>query len=431
MWGWLCKSASPPYCSHHGDPRLLGLQVQDREQMATISKWGRLLLKAAFPVIVFTMGGALWAQAPTLTITLTGQSMIRSDLRVTEPSAIPTIKSLLKGDVIFTNFEGTVAEPGEPNANVPAQGPEFLAPPGALDTLKELGFNLIDTSNNHSNDLKVPGIENTLKEATRLGLVHAGTGMNIEQAAAPAYLRTPKSTVALVAMASGLIAKGSMATATTPGVDELRVGAGNVPNEEDTKRILQSIRDARKRADIVIVYQHNHVFDKPFGTIFEEGLPDRLRPAEWLKKWVHEEVDAGADIVVMHGAPLLQGIEIYHNRPIFYDLGNFFFNAPATMWTLEEPITWESVVPTLVYQGKHLQSISLQPILLNYMGKGDPDVHDPHANNLFIDTRGLPAPATGERAGYILARVAELSQPFGTNLEITGDTAKIDLKGGR
>jgi poly-gamma-glutamate capsule biosynthesis protein CapA/YwtB (metallophosphatase superfamily) len=134
---------------------------------------------------------------------------------------------------------------------------------------------------------------------------------------------------------------------------------------------------------------------------------------------------------VMHGAPLLHGIEIYHNRPIFYDLGNFIFNAPATMWTLEEPITWESVVPTLVYQGKQLQSISLQPIILNYMGQGDPDVHDSHANNLFMDTRGLPKAATGEQAGYILQRVAELSRPFGTKLEVTGGTATIDLKGGK
>jgi len=30
-----------------------------------------------------------------------------------------------------------------------------------------------------------------------------------------------------------------------------------------------------------------------------------------LQKWTHAEVDAGADIIVMHGAPLLHGVEIY------------------------------------------------------------------------------------------------------------------------
>jgi hypothetical protein len=51
-------------------------------------------------------------------------------------------------------------------------------------------------------------------------------------------------------------------------VNELRVEAGNKPNEEDAQRILQSIRDASKRADLVMVYQHNHVYDKAFATIF-------------------------------------------------------------------------------------------------------------------------------------------------------------------
>jgi Bacterial capsule synthesis protein PGA_cap len=112
--------------------------------MATRLESCRLLLKAVFPAIVFMVGGALWAQTPTLTITLTGQSMIRSDIRSTAPSNIPAIKALLKGDVIFTNFEGTVAEPGQPNDSAPIRGGGFVAPPGALDSLKELGFNLID-----------------------------------------------------------------------------------------------------------------------------------------------------------------------------------------------------------------------------------------------------------------------------------------------
>ena len=104
--------------------------------------------------------------------------------------------------------------------------------------------------------------------------------------------------------------------------DDLPGAAANTPNPEDARRILQSIRDARQRADLVIVYQHNHVFgNTSFSTIFTEGMPERLAPNAWLVKWTHEEIDAGADIVVMHGAPLLHGVEIYRGRPIFYDLG--------------------------------------------------------------------------------------------------------------
>ena len=119
----------------------------------------------------------------------------------------------------------------------------------------------------------------------------------------------------------------------------------NTPNPEDARRILQSIRDARQRADLVIVYQHNHVFgSRSFSTIFTEGMPERLAPNPWLTKWTHDEIDAGADIVVMHGAPLLHGVEIYRGRPIFYDLGNFIYNVPPTLTYIDEPMAWESVV---------------------------------------------------------------------------------------
>ena len=53
------------------------------------------------------------------------------------------------------------------------------------------------------------------------------------------------------------------------------------------------------------------------------------------------------------------------------------------------------------------------------------DVHDPYADNQFLHTRGLPAPATGARAGYILQRIADASKPFGTTVVIKGDVAAI------
>jgi len=368
------------------------------------------------------------AFAQELTVTLTGQSMVRSDVRETAPAAVPVISSLIKGsDVVFTNFEGTIAYPGQPNAETPAQGPRFLDPPATLDGLKALGFNLIDTSNNHAADMFVPGFLNTLKEADRVGLTHAGTGKTLAEATAPAYLKTQHGTVALVAMASGSIAKDGMATDTRPGVNELRLNPGNIPNPDDAKRILASITEASKHSDLVIVYQHNHAFDKPFGEMYTEALPDRQQPPPWLIKWVHQEIEAGADVIVMHGAPNLHGIELYKGKAIFYDLGNFFFNAPLTMWTLQEPITWESVVADLTFKGRNVQSIKLKPIVMNFLGEGQPEAHDPYVNNQFMQTRGLPAPAKAQQAKDILTRVADLSKPFGTTLEITGESATVKL----
>jgi poly-gamma-glutamate capsule biosynthesis protein CapA/YwtB (metallophosphatase superfamily) len=394
--------------------------------MATVFKGDRLPMAGVCFVLLLTMQGTLRAQSPALSITLTGQSMIRSDIRAHAPSTVPIITSLLKGDVVFTNFEATILD--ERKGQSYKDG-NFLSPPGALEALKTFGFNLLSLSNNHSFDLKVPGIQNTLEQVSRLNLAHAGIGNTIDEAVAPGYLTTPKGTVALVSMASGLIEAGGAATAARPGVNELRV-EGNKPNEEDSQRILRSIQDASKKADLVIVYEHNHVFDKPFQTIMQEELPERLVPPDWLKKWTHAEVDAGADIIVMHGAPLLHGIEIYHGRPIFYDLGNFIFQAPPTAILLDEPIVWESVVAYVEFQGKTLQSIRFRPIAQNKIGQGQADTQDPHTNNLFLQTRGLPKPATGEQARYILERLADSSRPFGTLVEVKGATAEIKLKGG-
>jgi poly-gamma-glutamate capsule biosynthesis protein CapA/YwtB (metallophosphatase superfamily) len=403
-------------------------------------KWERLAFAASCLAVALGVVVAAWPQSSTLSITLAGQSMIRSDLRVHSPNTVSTMAPLLKGDVIFTNFEAAVIEKEQSTHDG-----RFLSPPEALDALKALGFNLVALSDNHSFDLKVPGIQNTLREVESRNLAHAGIGKTVQEAAAPGYLHTPKGTVALVAMASGLIAEGGSATATRPGVNELRIEAGGKPNEstdllppepgnepnpEDKQRILQSIRDARQHADLVIVYEHNHVFrNRPFASILNEELPERLGPADWLKKWTHEEVDAGADIVVMHGVPVVHGVEIYHNRPIFFDLGNFIFNVPPVDTQLEEPVFWESVIAHVEFQGKNLQSIAFQPVALNKIGQGQADTQDEHTNNLYLQTRGLPKPATGDQAGYILQRLADFCKPFGTNVEIKGDTAKINLKG--
>ncbi|HEV2200978.1 MAG TPA: CapA family protein [Bryobacteraceae bacterium] len=393
--------------------------------MATGLGLCRIARVAACLGIVFTVAGP--ARAQTLSVTLTGQSMIRSDTRAHAPAAVPVIQSLLKGDVVFTNFESTILDANKGQS--PKDG-RFLSPPAALEALQTFGFNLISVANNHSFDLKVPGVQNVMEQTTRLNLAHAGIGKTIDEAVAPGFLKTPKGTVALIAMASGLVPEGGSATATRPGVNELHVD-GNKPNEQDSQRILQSIREARKKADLVIVYEHNHVFDKPFQTIMLEELPERLGPPEWLKKWTHAEVDAGADIVVMHGAPLLHGVEIYRGHPIFFDLGNFIFQVPPADTLLDEPILWESVVAYVDFQGRNLQSIKFRPIAQNKIGEGQPDPHDEHNVNLFMQTRGLPRPATGEQARYILERLADLSRPFGTTIEVNGDTAQIKLKAGK
>src|SRR5690349_4074389 len=142
--------------------------------MATMLNAGRLLARATCLAVLFASvratGPGLRAQSAPITITLAGQLMIRSDIRATAPAAVPVIQGLLKGDVVFTNFEAAVAEKGE----TVHEGRGFLAPPEALDALTTIGFNLFSLSDNHAFDLKVTGIQNTLRETEKRKIAHAG-----------------------------------------------------------------------------------------------------------------------------------------------------------------------------------------------------------------------------------------------------------------
>ena len=124
-------------------------------QMATIFKTGRVLAIGACLAALFASvcmnAAAQTANSTAITITLAGQSMIRSDIRETRPAAVPVIQGLLKGDVVFTNFEAAVAEEGQ----TVHEGRGFLAPPEALDALRRFGFNLLSLSGNHAFDLSL------------------------------------------------------------------------------------------------------------------------------------------------------------------------------------------------------------------------------------------------------------------------------------
>src|SRR5947208_321703 len=163
-----------------------------------------------------------------ITITLAGQSMIRGDTRRDAPASVSEIASLIHGDVAFTNYEAAVYDAAK--GETPRSG-RFASPPESIEALGSFGFNLLALPNNHSFDLKAPGILNTLDAAERAGIAHAGTGRNLAEAEAPCFVKTAKGSIALIAFASGLVLD-ARATPTQPGVNELRL-AGSVPDSED------------------------------------------------------------------------------------------------------------------------------------------------------------------------------------------------------
>ncbi len=203
------------------------------------------------------------------------------------------------------------------------------------------------------------------------------------------------------------------------------------PQKKDLERMISNIQEARRQADYVLVSVHSHKFA---GT-------DTVNPAEFMQTYCKACIDAGADAILGHGPHELQGIEIYKGKPIFYSLGNFIFQTetvsaqPADAYqnknmahdtfvgeymnsrsqngtkgycVLEN--IWRSVMAGFTAEDGKITQIQLYPITLC---QGAPR-----------SKMGIPHLA---ESNDVLHYLAELSQPFGTNIKVGEAFATIDL----
>lgn len=85
-------------------------------------------------------------------------------------------------DYALANLETTL---GGPDCGIPYQGnPNFNCPDPIADALKEAGYDMLLTANNHASDTKAEGIIRTLEQVRSRGLATLGTMLNGEE---PAY----------------------------------------------------------------------------------------------------------------------------------------------------------------------------------------------------------------------------------------------------
>ena len=78
-------------------------------------------------------------------------------------------------------------------------------------------------------------------------------------------------------------------------------------------KTLATINNLINETDAVIVYAH-------WGTEYDLQQNDRQRSL------AHSFCDAGADLIIGSHPHVVQPIEIYDGKPIFYSLGNFIFD---------------------------------------------------------------------------------------------------------
>lgn len=288
-------------------------------------------------------------------------------------------------DYCFGNLETTVHErAGYPEA-FPGGG-HAMSAPVTLKDLKDFGFNVFNTANNHSMDYGHGGLLETLRNLDECDLPHAGTGKNLADATVPAFVECKDGIVGLIGVTSSyhdsyMAGPQNQDMQGRPGVNPLRYdtiyelkteefshlrdiaykvginayhdqarkegymqqtknfkfGTYNFlqgeenrcttsPNRVDLQRNLAAIRDAKQRADIVIVSIHGHQF--------KGG--DKHNTPDFISSFARSSIDNGADIVVCHGPHVMRGIEEYGSGLIFHGLGNFILQHESMAWLPEE-----------------------------------------------------------------------------------------------
>ena len=399
----------------------------------------------------------------------------------------------------YFNLETTLHREGECFGFSLNGGSYLRSEPEVLEDCKRYGLNMTSFCNNHVMDYAYDGMIKTMEHVSASGLVHAGVGKNLDQAAAPGFLDTTAGRVALIAMTTScnssyddvaIAGQQSRRVPGRPGPNQLRYNATLVItpeqmevvkqiaaqthynaqedisraegyrdalpeglfkfgkyvnfrqgettyqealcNKKDLARLKKAIYEAKLQSDYIVFSIHSH---QVTGTAKEE-------PAQYLVEAAHFAIDNGADAVVGHGPHLLRPIEIYKGKPIFYSLGDFIlqnenvvvgpeeayagqgFTSDDTMHDVYRKRSkdftrglqtdrrmFESVIPCweMDEEGK-LTKLELMAIELGF-GK-------PRSRN------GLPAPA---KDSSILERLAEMSAPYGTKMEISGNKATIIL----
>ncbi|MGX8009045.1 CapA family protein [Mesorhizobium sp. ORM8.1] len=402
---------------------------------------------------------------------VTGQSLITHDIRnIQDERFAEIVRFLGKGDLVFTNFESTIL--GK-HGGWPTKGKYFgYSKAEVLDALQAIGFNALALANNHAFDLGPSGVLNTLEEVEARGYLHAGIGADETDAARPGGRRLGGREVALLAVDAGpgpanMYAQN--ATAFRParaGVNRLmttrkfgvpnghfrrlaRLGEhlqispfelANHAQPEDPPEVasgkeinfygtvfaqaanfgrivevdsesaavhLSAIRQAAARGDFVVAYLHHHHW--------EPGWQDVPR---WVRTFARSCIDAGADLFVSHGAPVLQALEIYNGSPIFYGLGNFLFHVHPNENEWDPPEVWQSIVAACRYDvSGRIEGIDLLPVVIGA-----------DAKSIGSATGSLvPTAVNGNVARDILEGFATRSRPFGTDITVSGSTGRITM----
>lgn len=315
--------------------------------------------------------------------------------------------TLQQADLVYGNLEGLLVKSKGPDKDIPDKSGWQHVGPEAVKALEAGHIAVVGVANNVA--YGPANIMASLAVLDKHGIVHTGGGANLEEAHKPAVVERKGTRFGFLQYtAKWYMEDQQIATATRPGVARMLSEDGVTVNTSDLDRMREDIRRLRPRVDILVVSSHNRDGLSRANVASESAAartPDLFSPITlgprfsqgeaYEKELAHAAIDAGADIYYGHGSHVLQGVEIYHGKPILYCVGNF-----AMDWVRMKP-NREGAMIRLAIKDKRVQRVSFVP------STRDADTNDVR----------LLDPSTGEGA-RMLQKVKDLSP--GVPLKIEG-----------
>ncbi len=207
-----------------------------------------------------------------------------------------------KADVAYLVNEFTISNRGAP---MEGKAYTFRAKTANAAIYQQLGIDLVSLANNHVFDFGEEAFRDTLNALKENGVAYIGGGEDLEEAKLAQYYLINGRVIGFVA------ATRAEKYIMTPEAGEDSPG---VLRCYDTALFAEAIREAKRNSDYVVACVH-------WGTEYSYDLETAQTAS------AREYIDAGADAIIGSHPHQLQGIEFYNGKPIFYSLGNFWFNS--------------------------------------------------------------------------------------------------------
>lgn len=207
---------------------------------------------------------------------------------------LPLLKST---DLNIVNLENTITT----SDRIVPKVFNFKCDPANVSALKEARIDVVNLANNHIMDFSGEGLLETTRVLDNAGISHVGAGASISDAKMPAVFKIRGFSVGVIGCTDNepdwAAGKGK------PGTYYVDTGSG-------ISDIRSSILSLRSRVDFLVLSIH-------WGPNMTE------RPSKEFRRFAHQAIDLGVDLLHGHSSHLFQGIEFYRSGVILYDTGDF------------------------------------------------------------------------------------------------------------